>query len=176
MLILTGLGAVGVWYALVEDIKLAFLGGLIALAASVIAAFRGNFNLPEDIPTDARMDMATAGYTGAMITLAVVGAASMWFGIVEDIKIGFAVGLLALAATVILLFSGGPKSAGEREYRDSDATMKTVGLSALVLTALGVGAAGVWYALIEDVKIGFAIGLLALAGATLTAFRGKLAG
>ena len=52
--------------------------------------------------------------------------------------------------------------------------MQTIGLVALIVAALAAGVAGVWYALVEDMEIGFALGLPIMAIATLTAFRGKL--
>jgi hypothetical protein len=178
ILILNGLGATGVWYGLVEDVKLAFFAALLAFAAGVIGTFRGNFNPPEDIPADARMDLATAGYTGAGIALVIVGSVGIWFGLVDDFKLGFLAGLVAFAAAIYLVFSGGPKPATADQNRnlDADATMKTLGLSVLIMTGLAAGAAGIWYALVDDVEFGFAAGLLVLAGTTVTAFRGKLAG
>jgi len=85
---------------------------------------------------------------------------------------------VAFAAAIYLVFSGGPKPATADQNRnlDADATMKTLGLSVLIMTGLAAGAAGIWYALVDDVEFGFAAGLLVLAGTTVTAFRGKLAG
>jgi hypothetical protein len=174
VLILLGLGAAGAWYALVDDVKVAFLGGLIAWAAAVIATFRGNFDPPADIPADVRMGKATLGYTGASLLLLGAGAVAAWYGLVEGFRIAFLGALLAWGAAVVLMFSGGAKPASEAVDRNDDATMQTIGLVALVVAAIAAGAAGVWYALVDDVKIGFALGLPVMAVATVTAFRGKL--
>jgi len=174
VLTLLGLGATGAWYALVDDVKVAFLGGLIAWAAAVIATFRGNFDPPADIPADARMDKATLAYTGAGLALLGVGAVAAWFALVEGFNVAFLGALLAWGAAVVLMFSGGPKPASEPADRNEAANIKTIGMVALVVVALAAGAAGVWYALVDDVEIGFALGLAVMAVATLTAFRGKL--
>jgi cell division protein FtsX len=102
------------------------------------------------------------------------GAVAAWYGLVEGFRIAFLGALLAWGAAVVLMFSGGAKPASEAVDRNDDATMQTIGLVALVVAAIAAGAAGVWYALVDDVKIGFALGLPVMAVATVTAFRGKL--
>ena len=174
VLILLGMGAAGAWYALVDDVKVAFLGGLIAWAAAVIATFRGSFDPPADIPADIRMDKATFGYTSASLALLGAGAVAAWFGLVEGFRIAFLGTLLAWGAAVVLVFSGGARPASGAVDRNDGATMQTIGLVTLVVAALAAGAAGVWLALVDDVEIGFALGFPVMAVATLTAFRGKL--
>ena len=180
VLLLVILGAVGAWFGLVEDVELAFLGGLIAWAIAVVATFRGNFNPPDDIPADARLDPRTAIYTGMIVALLVLGAAAMWFGLIEDIKIGFLLGLIAWGAAVFVAFSGGagpldPKPVDDPEATVTSAGLQTAALALLIVGGLLAGAIGIWYALVEDIEIGFLLGMLVLAGTTLTAFRGKLA-
>jgi hypothetical protein len=114
----------------------------------------------------------------AILMLMGLGGAGSWYGLVEGFKLGFLVGLLSMAAAVFLVFSSGAKPASEDQHRDhdADAATKTLGLSALILTGLAAAAAGLWYALVDDVEVGFAAGLLVLAGTTVTAFRGKFVG
>jgi hypothetical protein len=172
-------GAVGVWYGLVEDIELAFLAGLIAWGTASIGVFRGNFNPPDDIPKDARLEVRTAALSAVVIGLLVFGAGAAWMGFVEDIKIGVLVALLAWGAATYLAFSGNAGIASADAAEDADGvssrTAGTIGLAALVVAGMALGAVGVWYGLVEDVKIGLAGGMLVWAGATLVTFRGKIA-
>jgi hypothetical protein len=168
-------GAIGVWIGFVDDVELAFLAGLVAWGTATVAVFRGNFNPPDDLPSDARVDARTGVYASVIVALMVFGAVAAWIGFVDDIKIGVFIALLAWGAATFIAFSGNGGIA-EPSREDSRATdsVATIGLVTVVAGALLAGAVGVWYGLVEDVEIGFAIGLLLWAGATVTTFRGKI--
>lgn len=171
-------GAVGVWYGFVDDIELAFLAGITAWATATVGVFRGNFNQPDDLPADARLDVRTGVIAVAIVALLLLGAGASWMAFVEDIKSSMLLALVAWGAATFLAFSGnGGIADGSTENPNgiSTQTAGTVGLVALIVGAMVAGAVGVWYGLVEDVEIGFAAGILVWAGATLATFRGKLA-
>jgi hypothetical protein len=168
-------GAAGVWYGFVDDIKLAFLAGVVAWATASVAVFRGNFKPPEDLLTDARLDVRTGAYALVAVALLVFGAAAAWVGFVEDIKIGVLVALLAWGAATYLAFSGGFPEPTQDEGGSTTDTAATWGLATLIIGAMLLGAVGVWYGLVEDMEWGMIAGLALWAGATLTTFRGKIA-
>lgn len=160
-------GAIGVWYGFVDDIELAFLVGLIAWGTATVAIFRGNFNPPEDLPTDARLEARTAVFAVVIVGLLVLGAAGAWVGFVEDVKPAMLIALLAWGAATFAVFSG--------DAALTNRAAETLGLSTLVVGAMLAGAVGVWYGLVEDVELGFLAGIMLWGGATLTIFRGKIA-
>lgn len=171
-------GATGIWYGFVDDIELAFLAGITAWATATVGVFRGNFNQPDDLSADARLDVRTGALAAVIVALLVFGAAAAWVGFVEDIKIGVLVALVSWGAATFLAFSGnGGIAEGSTEDANgiSTRTAGTVGLAALIVGGMVAGAAGVWYGLVEDVEIGFAAGILVWVGATLATFRGKIA-
>ena len=123
-----------------------------------------------------------------LVVLVVVAAAGIWLGFAEDFEIGMVVALVALVAATLYAFHGGFGSLGELpEYAVSEPQppkqksglsnqdMATMKLTALVVIGVVVGAGGFWLGFAEDIEVALLIGVLALAGATLAAFRGKAA-
>ncbi len=123
-----------------------------------------------------------------LVVLVVVAAAGIWLGFAEDFEIGMVVALVALVAATLYAFHGGFGSLGELpEYAVSEPKppkqkggmpnqdMATMKLTALVVIGVVVGAGGFWLGFAEDIEVALLIGVLAVAGATLAAFRGKAA-
>jgi hypothetical protein len=168
-------GAVGLWYGFVDDVELAFLAGLVAWATATVAAFRGNFNPPDDLARNARLDVRTTTYSAVTVALLALGAAGAWVGFVEDIKVGVLVTLLAWAAATYLAFGGSAKRGSPGDATGFAAnTSESIGFVTLIVGGLVAGAVGIWYGLVEDMEIGFAAGVLVWAGTTLATFRGKI--
>jgi len=183
-------GAVGVWFGLVEDLEFAFALGFIALAAGALAAFKGGFGMPpaELVPEDAKMDIGTVAYMTVIVGGLAAGVVGMWFGLVEDLKFAFALGLLAMVVSLLIAFAGkipfvssteasteAAAEPGQVGQSNQNAGLKT-GIFLLGITAtLLLGAGGVWYGLVEDIEILFFLGLVALSGSVLSTFRGTVA-
>ena len=175
-------GAVGIWFGLVEDLEFAFALGFIALAAGSLAAFKGGFGPPPIgmVPEDARMDTGTLMYVTIVVGGLVAGVVGIWYGLVEDLKFAFALGLLAMGVSVLLAFAGKipfvASAEADQAVQDSqNAALATwIFLLGITVTVL-LGAVGVWYGLVEDLEILFLLGVLALSGSVLSAFRGTVA-
>jgi hypothetical protein len=116
-----------------------------------------------------------------VISLFALGFASLWFGLVEDLKFAFALGLIFLAAATFMTFSGKPGKVPPPRPRSSVAAQRSgvdareMGLPVAVTIGLLLGAACVWLGLIEDIKIAMLAGIVIWAGAVLATFRGKAA-
>ena len=123
-----------------------------------------------------------------IVVLVIAASGGLWLGFAEGIKIGVLVAVLALAAVTLAVFRGGFGSLGELPDRApleptpprakrslSAGDMTSAKLVTMILGGLLLGAAGFWVGFVEDFKIGLLIGTLAAAGATLAAFRGKVA-
>lgn len=175
ILALIGGGAVGVWYGLVDEAKWSFAAGFAAWVVATIATFRGNFNLPEDFRGSPGLSLRNTAYSVATVVLLVLGATGAWVGFVDDIKVGVLAAFVAWGGATFLAFGGRfnyDRSEGMGLL--STPTSATLGFSALIVSGLIVGAAGIWYGLVEDVKIGFAVGMLVWVGTTVATFRGKI--
>ena len=175
-------GAVGVWFGLVEDLEFAFALGFIVLAAGAMASFKGGFGLPpaQLVPEGARMDTGTITYVTVVVGGLVAGVVGIWFGLVEDLKFAFALGLLVMVGSLLIAFAGkisfgaaiGP---GQVSPSGQNAGLSNGGFL-LGITALALlGAAGIWFGLVEDIEILFFLGVVALAGSVLSSFRGSVA-
>ncbi len=98
------LGAAAAWMAFVEEIKISMLVAVVAWGAATFFTFSGNRGLGG----------ASAGTTASgTLGLAVLvlgglaaGAVGVWYGLVEDVELGFAAGILIWAATTITTFRG----------------------------------------------------------------------
>jgi hypothetical protein len=114
---------------------------------------------------------------GILVLLLVVGGAGFWFGLIEDVEIGFLVGILALAAGTYAAFTGlGAAERAEAEGATGAHTREdsqSMVLTSMIVGGLLVGAAAIWFGMIEDMKYLWILGILSLAGATLATFRGK---
>jgi hypothetical protein len=114
-----------------------------------------------------------------VLVLFLGGAVGAWYGFVEDVKIGVLIALVTWAAATFLTFSGNPGStvsnAAKAAGGVSSYSTGALGLAAVIVAGMTLGGVGVWYGLVEDMEIGFAGGMLLWAGATVAAFRGKIA-
>lgn len=118
----------------------------------------------------------------------VIAAIGIWLGFAEDFKFGVVGALAALVAATYYAFHGGfgalgalpdyvapePRVAQQKRGRSAE-DVETMRLSTLIVIGLVVAAGGFWLAFAEDIKLALLIGLLAVAGATQAAFRGKAA-
>ena len=124
------------------------------------------------------------------VTLVFFGAtAGVWFGLVEDMKFAFILGVVGWAVSTIAVFNGGfsrtwiginvsnatMPSAPAREQGMAPGTMATYVAIVAIVGATFAGTAGVWFALVDDIKYLFPLGLAAWAAAFILAFRGSAA-
>lgn len=116
-----------------------------------------------------------------ILLLFVLGFAGLWFGLVEDVKISFALAILFLAAATFITFSGRPGEAPPPPQHGTALTTppgpgaQQMALPVAIVGGFLIGALGVWLGLVEDVKIAMLVGILIWAGAVLATFRGKWA-
>ena len=126
----------------------------------------------------------------AIVTVFFAGSVGMWFGFVEDLKWAVAVGLAAWVGAVIMTFTGsapvpGPVpgiDAGTADAAEPAASGRTVASEKLVasgyvlavIVAMFGGTAALWYGFVEDMKYVFPLGIIAMAGGTVYAFRGTV--
>jgi hypothetical protein len=171
-------GAIGVWYGFVDDIELAFLAGILAWATATVGVFRGNFNQPDDLPADARLNVRTGAIAVGIVALLVIGAGAAWVAFVDDVKPAMLLALLAWGTATFVAFSGngGIAEPGAPEGSGGVSTQSagTTGLVLLILGGMTAGALGLWYGFVEDQELGFAAGVFLFAGATFITFRGKI--
>ena len=126
--------------------------------------------------------MFVAGIVGASLA----AAAGIYFGFVEDLKWAFAIGVLALAWAVLGAFGaqvvpralrpapGRPAPARPARERETPQGARPSAAAAIALVFLA-SAVGIYFGFVDDLKWAFAIGVLALAWAVLSTFRGRLA-
>jgi hypothetical protein len=123
-----------------------------------------------------------------LIVLVVIAATGIWFGFAEDLKIGVVGSLAALVAATFYAFHGGfgalealpdyvapdPKVTRQKQGLPGE-DMATMRLVTLITVGVVVGFGGIWLAFAEDIKPAMLVSVLAVAGATQAAFRGKAA-
>jgi hypothetical protein len=123
-----------------------------------------------------------------LIVLVVIAATGIWFGFTEDFKIGVAGSLAALVAATFYAFHGGfgtlgalpdyvaPEPQVTRQKQGmSGEDMGAMRLVTLITVGVVVAFGGIWFAFAEDAKPAMLLAVLAVAGATQAAFRGKAA-
>lgn len=169
------LGAMGVWLGFVEDMEMAFLIGIAAWGVATVAVFRGNFNPPDELRNKGKIFFQTGAFSALIVALMILGAAAVWIGFVEGIKISFLGALVIWGATVYLAFGGTLSLGLPRIASVSTGPVGTIGVVAIVIGGMLIGSVGIWLGLVENLKIGFAAGLLVWAGTVFTTFRGKVA-
>ena len=119
----------------------------------------------------------------AIAALLVLGFLGVWFGLVEDFEVGFALALACWATATFMVFSGRPGQApparpkGALEVRTArpPRAFREARLPVAIAVALLAGATGIWLGLVEDIKIAMLLGIVIWAGAVLATFRGKAA-
>jgi len=176
------LGAAGAWFGLVDDIKFAFLGGIIAWALGVTMTFRGSLAVQSaSIPAEVNGTLRTAVSATALLGLFLLGAIGIWFGLVDDVKVAFLGGLISWAVALYVVFGGGLESLvpsrGELRQQGGagSAGIQSALLAFAVVAAFLVGAVCVWFGLVDDVKLAMVGGLILWAGAVQALFRGQFA-
>ena len=138
-----------------------------------------------------------------MQTIAIVavffgGTAGVWYGLVEDREFAMLLGFLGWVAATIATFNGGfalswvgirakegapglLRAPGSPDVPRAPSrspapslTRSTLFNVVIIVAALALGTAGLWYGFVEDLKYVFSLGIIALAGATVVAFRGTV--
>lgn len=175
-------GAAGAWFGLVDNIKLSFLGGLIAWVIGLTLTFRGSLALPKwQVPAAMAARLRAAINVLALLILLALGAAGIWFGLVDDVKLAFLGGLASWAAGIYVTFNGGvgsllPSRSGAAITLGPRAESLRSALTVTgVVCSLFLGAAGVWFGLVDDIKLAMLGGIIVWVGAVQAVFRGKAA-
>lgn len=118
----------------------------------------------------------------AIVTLLALGFASVWFGLVEDIELTFALAVVCWIAATLMTFSGKPgviqpppskQRAAALTERRARGNPRDMFLPVAVTFGFIVGSVGIWLGLVEDIKFAMFFGLAAWAGAVLATFRGR---
>ena len=118
----------------------------------------------------------------AIVSLLVLGFIALWFGLVEDIELAFAVAVACSATATLMAFSGRPgvipppqprKTPAPTTRRSRSLDLKEMFLPSAIAGAFVTGFAGIWLGLVEDVKIAMLIGIAVWAGAVLAMFKGR---
>ena len=111
-----------------------------------------------------------------VLALLLGGMAGIYYGLVDDQKWAFALGMLGVAASVISMFGGRvlPEKISLGTSADAPKWVRETLFVSGVVAAFLVGTAGMVLAFTEDSKWAMLFGLLVIGGAVITIFRGRL--
>ncbi|MEE8494489.1 MAG: hypothetical protein V3S25_10635 [Nitrospirales bacterium] len=114
-------------------------------------------------------------YLIGVIALLLGGMIGTYYGLVDDLKWAFALGVLGVAASVISMFGGRilPEKISLGISADAPEWVRETVFVSGVVVAFLVGTAGMVLAFTEDSKWAMLFGLLVIAGAVITIFRGR---